>query len=491
MTSSASVAPRKLVDALGPTAPGLLFVVSAFLASRALHDSLSGGFRVVTLSYYWQFIDPALLRNDLLRSLVYLHGQLPLMNLFTGVVLQLFPETHETAFHALYFAMGLALACGLYLLGLQLRFPAWLSALVATWIIVNPTTIAYEHWLTYTYPMTAALALSGAFLHRFARDGKTLWGVLFFSLLTGLALTWSLFHLVWLLGVVAMLFAIVPGRRRTLLIASLPIALVFAWYAKNYVIFGLATPSSWSGMNLSRVSTFRLADGERERLFDRMRSPFAWIPPFSDAATYLALLPGTPKTGIPLLDAPATSHGRNNYHHLVYVAAGRRYLDDALRTISRRPGTYLRSVLQSASIYFNPPSEPDWSPADRSFPRWSNRLFYGQGDAGVTFAKRVADISTGHVGWLSVAAFIAAMAGSAVFLWRHQRRLAEPAHLLVLFLAYNVAFVTLAGTLLEFGENNRFRFVVDPLVLLLAVFALRPLIKPLCRLCGVPERRRR
>jgi len=48
--------------------------------------------------------------------------------------------------------------------------------------------------------------------------------------------------------------------------------------------------------------------------------------------------------------------------------------------------------------------------------------------------------------------------------------------MLVFFMAYNIFFVTLVGNLMDIGENNRFRFTVDPFLLILFIFLLRNFI---------------
>jgi hypothetical protein len=78
-----------------------------------------------------------------------------------------------------------------------------------------------------------------------------------------------------------------------------------------------------------------------------------------------------------------------------------------------------------------------------------------------------------HVGWWIVLGFFIVSAGSVVFIWRNLRRLAEAENMLALFMAYNIFFVTVVGNLMDIGENNRFRFTVDPFILILLVFFLR------------------
>jgi hypothetical protein len=60
-----------------------------------------------------------------------------------------------------------------------------------------------------------------------------------------------------------------------------------------------------------------------------------------------------------------------------------------------------------------------------------------------------------------------------------RRSISSPYALTLLFIWLNVVYVTIVGNAFELGENNRFRFVVDPLSLVLLGLALKHrFIKP-------------
>ena len=82
-----------------PVALGVIFIFSRILYSRAGLQ-----FDVGTINRTWHFIDIYLLKHDLWRSIFYLHTQPPLMNLLTGIGLQLFPETYASVFRAFFLA---------------------------------------------------------------------------------------------------------------------------------------------------------------------------------------------------------------------------------------------------------------------------------------------------------------------------------------------------------------------------------------------------
>jgi len=145
-----------------------------------------------------------------------------------------------------------------------------------------------------------------------------------------------------------------------------------------------------------------------------------------------------------------------------------------------RPSYYLQSVTQAVYIYFHSASDFDFISGNRNYIAafdlaW-NRLFYGQWKNDETSAERLSSMSMEHVAWWIVISFMGVSVGSIVFLWKNRNQLTEPENLLVLFMIYNIFFVSLVGNLMDIGENNRFRFTIDPFILILVVFFSKKMI---------------
>jgi hypothetical protein len=228
-------------------------------------------------------------------------------------------------------------------------------------------------------------------------------------------------------------------------------------------------------MNLSKIVTSRTPEEARKRMIKTgALSPLAMIPPFRNPLVYLKFFPETPLTGVPLLDAPETSLNSRNHHHLVYIKASRQYLEDAVHLTAAMPSFYLRSIGQAFYIYFHSASDYDLIGGNRSriqaFDLWWNRIFYGQWQNDETSIERNISVSAAHFGWWIAAGYVASAVGGAVYFWKNRAWLDEPSNLLALFMAYNLLFVALIGNTMDIGENNRFRFVVDPFLLLLLFF---------------------
>ena len=102
---------------------------------------------------------------------------------------------------------------------------------------------------------------------------------------------------------------------------------MFAWYAKNGILYDLFTASSWAGLNLFKTVTLKIPGKVRKQWIEQgIVSELALVPPYRSPDVYLEYFPETPITGVPLLDDINMSGGYRNQHHLSYVYAGERYL---------------------------------------------------------------------------------------------------------------------------------------------------------------------
>jgi hypothetical protein len=230
-------------------------------------------------------------------------------------------------------------------------------------------------------------------------------------------------------------------------------------------------------MNFSRMTTFRLPEEERRQMIESgALSPFAEYPPFRNPKVYLRLLPNTPTTGIPILDLPEFPGGSRNHHHRVYLDAARYYFHDGLYALRARPAVYLRSVVQSLYIFFHSASDFDliWEIRQpiRTLDIWWNRFFYGQWLNDESSRERLSQMSPLHVGWWIVVSFLTGVLGTSRYLWKHPGLLRQSGGLLLLFMLFNVLYVTVVGNAMDIGENNRFRYVIDAFLLLLTIHVL-------------------
>lgn len=452
----------------------LLWLAAVFAVSRVAFYAAGVRFDDLPLVYFWQYLDLEALRTDLWRSLLYQHSQPPLFNLLLGVITKLAPANEGFLLAVLYRGLGLVLALGLFQLMRALEVGRRTAFWVTLAVVISPATILYENFAFYTYPVTAILVASALTLHRFLMRGRTIDGVAFFSILAVIALTRSLFHLVWVLAVSVLVLVVSKWPLRTIAAAALvPVLVVTAAYLKNVALFGFFGVSSWLGMNLSIVTTFPLDYVCREELIaEGSLSSYARIPPFRRPEAYGLL---TATTGIPVLDMPTKTGGQPNFNHIGYVEISRHYLRDALRALTIRPDGALRGVLSAISVYFRPANEYWFVRHNRerirSFDAAFATTYYGwpgyrddyvrpeSGRPIMYYVRGLRRMSPTFVVLYGGALWI----GLAILLRGIRRRQWSAAESTLIYVCGTILWITVFGITLDVRENNRFRFPSEPL----------------------------
>ena len=450
----------------------VIAVVVGYLLSRLMYTVGYGvHFDDAGLGSAFQFLDPTQLRTNLAQSVFYEHIQPPLFNLYLGLGLR-FPNPHAF-FAASARVIGLALHLGLFELTRRLGARPWIAATVTTVFAFSPASILYETWLFYSFPVAAMLTLAACMLHRALETERprAWWAALL--LMAAVVLTRSLFHLVWLMLAVAL--AVVASRRRwrALAIAALPIALAASVYVKNWVVFGRFEASSWMGFSLSRLTTLRAPLDVRRRLIDEGKlSPLAltpaWEPLNHYPPEYRVAPPDLPR--VPVLTDPLRSTGETNYNHAAFLRISDTFLADARVMKAADPAMYRDCVRVAWMIYFRPTYDGLFlerrSPLrgiERIYelaifsPAW--RWTWGTPDP--PMRDRMS------VGWIVIAAIVVPI--SLLLAWQGRRR---PEGATILFCLGTTAWVAVIGNLFEIGENNRFRFLSEPLAWALCGLAL-------------------
>jgi hypothetical protein len=447
-----------------------LALLAAFALSRLVaHRAFGLRFDGAVLGY-WQVLDLPLLRDDLLRSLFYLHSQPPLFNLALGLVLKWSPESLVPAvFEAAFVAWGYLGIVGIHALLVELGAPrraALAAALVQT---LSTTWLVYESWLFYTLPTAVLVTWAAVWLARAAR-GRAGAAVAFAAAVAALSWTRATYQPAWVVASLAILLVAVrtcAPRVRGWAWRSSCVALVLALAlpVKNGLLVGSFTSSTWLGMSLARLTTERLDEPTREAWIGTGElDPVARVRGFSRLSEYpvelQALPPGTPNH--PALVAPTKSDGSPNLNHAAYVRIGRAYQHAALVVLRRLPGLYLDRVRRAFVTWLRPPTDYILVVPQRealgAWDRLHSRLLLWSSQerrrAGPTLVLLPA-----------AALFLAAL------LWHPAARRRELL-LLVAFPVLTVLWNLLVGNLAEVEENNRFRVEVEGLMVALGCWGL-------------------
>lgn len=446
-----------------------LALVAVFAISRGAIYLAGVRFDTSPLRDFWQIVDERLLQHHLLQSLWYLHSQPPLFNFWLGLNLKLFPHHLGAAAHVEYLGSGVALVLLLYALLERVTGRRGIAALLAGVFTVSPAVLLYEQWLFYEYPVTVMLLAALFALDGFVRRPTFGWAFGFFALVAMLVYTRSTFQLPWAILAVGLLVWTMPGARRLVLLASVvPMLAIVLLYVKNEIVFGVPSTSSWAGMNLAQVAFADLSPATRNRLIaDGTLSKTAAIPPFSGLGRYPSFVLATRKTGIPILD-DAKAHGTTNFDNLAYVKISSRYFDDAIALIRARPGIYLAGVGDGLDLFAQPASDDPYLGA-------ANRNKIAHWNAGFDDVVLLRIEAISKTAWTIVLAYLAAAVYGLVLAGRLLRRSAREAaddrFPLLVFAAATVIYATLVITFGEVSENERLRFCLDPVVLLLVAAA--------------------
>jgi hypothetical protein len=466
-----------------PLVFGTLAVI--FLASRLMY--ILGGVRFDgdLLRNSWALLDPYLLQTDLFRSIFYLHSQPPLFNLFVGLVLKLGSANPMMTFRVLNMGMGLLLTFTLYETMSRLNVPFWLSVALTVGFVVSPATMLFENILFYTFPLAVALAVGALLLERYLRTNRLGFAWSFFAVLGAIVLTRSLFHPIWFLLMAGGLIFLQRRHRPQLLVgAAVPLLLITSWTVKNQVLFGTASGSSWLGMSMGKMVTAGVPESDRVRLVrERRLSPYALRKPFWNIGEYGDLLPRRDSTGIPALDMETRSIGNPNFNNIAYVGISDKFLSDVLVLIRLYPGIYFRGIAHAVFIFFRPSS--DYAvfhvnrPSVERVERIVNMILMGQ----IHYGRAVFETNQGELdlamqvqrtGILIVIVYISVILINLVTAWKcvRSRSRPDPQCIVSAFILCTILYVAVVGNAIEIGENNRFRYMVDPLFIILLASSL-------------------
>lgn len=424
------------------------WLVGLYLATRLVWSWLGVRADPTPLEWYWQYLDADLLRDRLAESLWFLHSQPPGLNALLGLAGTLAGDL-APVLAGLWIAGGAAMALALMSLLRQVGCGR-IGTMVATLVLANGLPwVVYERWLFYDFPCAALVVLAGWSLFSLDRRPGVACGV-FAACGLGLTLTRSLFHPAWLAASLLLLVWAAPPRVRRLAVGCSAAALLVTagLVVKNGVVFGVWGTSSWLGMSLAKMTTARLPPAERDRLIATGEiSRFAAVRPFSPVATYERVLGRTfDDCAIPALGRRTRSGGAPNYNHAAYLEIGRQSRVDALTAMQTHPDLYLDSVRRAALQFLRSPLA---YPAFRPTLEQVRALAVGYQ---VTFGRMpVATV-------LLLTSMALAGVGFGAGVRSGNRALAAASAWYVV----TVVWLVVVGSMVEIGENQRFRFVVTP-----------------------------
>jgi hypothetical protein len=274
--------------------------------------------------------------------------------------------------------------------------------------------------------------------------------------------------------VVAVALAVVAARhrwRQVLTVAAVPVLVVGGWYVKDAVLFGTSSTSSWLGMNLARDTLYGAPHAEiTAMVHDGTLTPLAAIPAFQGPSTYIPRFVLPTHTGTAALDQLTKSGGAPNFNNPIYVSISSQYLHDDLAFIAAHPGEYAGDVNISVRNWFTA-TDQNFTPAS-NWPRIeSYTRVYDQAvewqpqidpDVAIVAFFNHSPPGLNTLSYQAVVLFALTLLGLPILVWR--RRKNDPAVAGALaFLWVTVGYAFVLTSLVETGENERFRFELGTL----------------------------
>jgi hypothetical protein len=479
-----------------------LLLVGVFVVSRLIYYSLGVRFDARPVLSFFQFIDPELLKHRLLESLYYLHVQPPGFNLYTGIVLKLFPNAYSAVFHGIYIVFGMVICCLIYYLMSVCGVKSWLALVLTSLFIISPGVVLYENFMLYEYFLVLLLLTAATALYNFCRGEKAIYAVLFFTCLLFLLLMRNHFHLIYIVGAFLLLLYFYKGRRQMLFLSGVvPLLLAFGLFFKNWILFGAFASSTWLGMNMSVILTHQLTQDEARGFISRgLISPVATIDAGEPIARYLQYVQMPSQTGIPVLDEEVTSTGTPNFNNPVFLRIQRYYVTDGMWILRHYPVAYLRSLEAAWFSYFLPTGDFPFFDLNRprisGIDRFFNVVFFGQlRDASDRKALRTMAAQSGKLGLLLYTGIFLLVGLPALWLWSiyylvngvRKKKLGQPDAVVIGFMLFNITYLTAVANFLSSFENNRYRFQVDAFFVILLAIALEQLRPKFTRPAKEPD----
>jgi len=214
-------------------------------------------------------------------------------------------------------------------------------------------------------------------------------------------------------------------------------------------------------------------------------SPIALIKPFRIPDEYRQYANFDTLTGIPVLDKKYKSTGFVNFNHIGYISVSKQYYSAARYLIWKYPNYYLHSVAKAFYAYLRPCSDSIIIRGHnrRTVSPWVN--FYQEYLLGDVLRKiwctkyvhRFGQERTVHINFLYL--FIPVLYTWGIIVSISGQRLSgyhKSETLLLKYIMFNILYVTIIGNMIEISENMRFRFLILPLIYILAMSLITFLI---------------
>jgi hypothetical protein len=466
----------------------LFTLVLIFFISRSIFFSLGIHFDVIGLKNYIQILDPFDLQHDLTKSIFYLHIQPPLFNLFIGIILKLFPHQFILAFQTIYLTMGLIFFIALFILMKKLGTREDIGFILTVLFMINPSTILYENWLFYTYPVAILLVLSSLSLVHLTEKNQKKGEHVFFILISSLVLLRNSFQFFWFLFWVGIVAWIQKHYKRIVLAAFIPFIVIFVICLKNWILFKSFSTTSKTASIYQIIFNLVIPNTSYEEMDKAAKAkpvPFTLLPEFcflEDIGEWAFKNVPMKKTGISVLDNYYKRSGHKNFNSIYHIYTADSAKEDMYYMMKHYPKESLRASCDGYMIYFFP------GPTDMFF---SNRKYLSDYENTYHFMfhhlntinnnelydkNLFSSMGFREIKWdalsrilysFQVIIFLALIIFGLRFTYHQYKKDPSGKFLPLFFIISNILYITIIGNTFSSIGNNRYRYEINAFYLIL------------------------
>jgi hypothetical protein len=465
----------------------LALLILLFILTRGLALYSGMRYHLWQTWLFWQFLDMSLLHHHLLRALLHLHAQPPLLNAAIGLAEKIAGPHYGALLLGFQFLLGLSAIISFYLLLIQLRVAPIFSLCTSLILLLNPAEIYFEFHALYTSWVLAfhcfiALAIV---CYVQSRSQRALYWLIGWAVL--LTLLRSGYQWIWIVAMLGLLWWQLPANRKQIRNAGLVgLFLALLWPAKNYVLFHHFTPSTWGPYSISKHWYVNRAPEEAWVKAGLLPTLTFTSDSDPDLQKWLTTYWSVPPAGSPELDDVAKPvGGATNWNSLAMLRMNDAKAKDVSFLLHHDPKAYVIGVVRALSLYFEPPSawligfaDPEQyghiARYDSIVRRICCNVFGippspGSG-AHANLKTILQSLCIGAVLTNAlVVLFVLSLARRSFWDGSLDRKIAAMA--MTVTIAYAFAVVNL----IDVGENMRFRFETEALVLAVAAIFLQQL----------------
>jgi hypothetical protein len=332
-------------------------LIVLFVLTRGLALYSGTRYHTAQTALFWQFLDIDLLQHHLLRVMLHLHAQPPLLNAAIGVAEKIAGPNYGALILSFQFLLGLGAVISFYLLLTRLRVAPLVSLCLSLVLLLNPAEIYFEFHSLYTSWVLAfhCFVALATVCYVQSRSQRALCWVVGLAVL--LTLLRSSYQWMWVVTLLGLLWWQLPDNRRQIRNAGLiGLFLALLWPAKNYVLFHHFTSSTWGPYSISKhwfvdrpPDDSYLKAGELPSLtYTGLDDP--------ELQRWLTRYWSVPRSGARELDDVAKFGGATNWNSLAMLRMHDAKAKDISFLLHHDPKAYVTGVARAVKLFFEPPS---------------------------------------------------------------------------------------------------------------------------------------